>query len=144
MVAASREAASTRVTGTSSAEKIVAYSTPIAPPPTISSSRGFLAMLVMVSESNTHGSVKGTLVGRSGREPVAMITRSAPSRISPPLPVATATVWSPSSRPSPGTRCTPLAWMRSSVTCRSCSLTWRARARTAGYITSGGADSATP
>jgi hypothetical protein len=65
------------VTGTPNAEKMVAYSTPIAPPPTISSSRGLRVMPVMVSESKTDGSSKGTLAGRSGLDPVAMMTRSA-------------------------------------------------------------------
>ena len=72
------------VTGTPSAEKIVAYSIPIAPPPTISSSRGLRAMSVTVSESKTPGSSKGTLAGRSGLDPVAMMTRSACSRVSAP------------------------------------------------------------
>ena len=144
IIVASRGAASTMVTGTPSAETMVAYSTPIAPPPTISSSRGLRSIPAMVSESNTHGSSKGTLAGRSGLDPVAMMTRSACSRVSAPSAARDTTVCSPSSRASPCTRCTPRSRIRSSVACRSCSLTRRARAATAGYITSGGADRATP
>ena len=80
------------VTGTPSAEKIVAYSTPTAPPPTMSSSRGLCVMSVMVSESKTLGSPKGTVAGRSGLEPVAMMTRAAPSRICLPSRERTTTV----------------------------------------------------
>ena len=132
------------VTGTPRAEKMVAYSTPIAPPPTISISRGLRAMFRTVSESKTPGSSKGTLAGRSGLDPVAMMTRSASSRVSAPLLVRATTVCAASSRASPCTRCTPRSRIRSSAACRSRSLTSRARARMAGYITSGGAERVTP
>ena len=110
------------VTGTPSAETMVAYSTPIAPPPTISSSRGLWPIPAMVSESNTHRPSKGTLAGRSGLDPVAMMTRPARSRVCVPSAARARTVCSPSSRASPRTRCTPRSRIRSSVACRSCSL----------------------
>jgi hypothetical protein len=116
IIAASRDALSRIVTATPSAEKMVAYSIPIAPPPTISSSRGLRVMSVTVSESKTQGSSKGTLAGRSGLEPVAMMTRSAYRRLSTPPAVCATTVCSASSHALPRTRCTRRSRTRSSVT----------------------------
>jgi hypothetical protein len=56
--------------------------------------------------------------------------------------VAAGRVWPP--RPEPGWVGRAAATRRSATTSRGCSLTWRARARTAGYITSDGADRAIP
>ena len=60
------------VTGTSSAEKIVAYSTPITPPPITVSVRGSVSSSRISSLSKMRLRSNGTLSGRCGRVPTAI------------------------------------------------------------------------
>ena len=62
------------VTATSSALKIVAYSTPITPAPITVMLRGRRGISMMPSPSNTVSSSNGTWSGRNGRVPHAIST----------------------------------------------------------------------
>ena len=72
------------VTATSSAEKMVAYSTPITPAPITVRLRGSFLMSRISSLSSTVTPSKGTCDGRNGRVPQAISTCAAVTlRISP-------------------------------------------------------------
>ena len=64
------------VTGTSSAEKIVAYSMPMTPAPTTVRLRGTCGSVAMLSLSKTFRSLNGMSGGRNGAVPTAMMILS--------------------------------------------------------------------
>ncbi len=69
---------SIRVTGTSSALKMVAYSTPMTPAPMTVRLRGTFGVATMSSLSRTLVPLKGMLSGRKGTVPTAIRARSKP------------------------------------------------------------------
>ena len=79
------------VTGTSSAEKIVAYSTPITPPPITVSVRGSRSSSRNSSLSNTWLRSNGTLSGRCGRVPTAISACANSTWLTSPASVVSST-----------------------------------------------------
>ena len=69
------------VTGTSSAEKIVAYSTPMTPPPITVSVRGRRSSSSISSLSKMRLLSKGTLCGRCGRVPTEISALAKPTSL---------------------------------------------------------------
>ena len=91
---------STSVTGTSSAEKIVAYSTPITPAPTTVSVRGRCSSSRISSLSNTRRRSNGTFAGRYGTVPTAISACSKPAWLTSPPSVVSSTSFGPTNRAS--------------------------------------------
>ena len=86
------------VTGTSSAEKIVAYSTPITPPPITVIVRGRCSSSRISSLSKTRSRSNGTVAGRCGRVPTAISALSNPTWLTSPSSVVSSTWFGPVNR----------------------------------------------
>ena len=107
------------VTSTSSSAKMLAYSLPITPAPTMTSECGIVASSRMPSASTIAGCVKSTHDAREGDEPVAMSVKSVVSVVVDPSMRCTRTVCSSTISPRPRIISTPAASRPSSM--RSCS-----------------------
>ena len=90
--------ASISVTGTSSAEKMVAYSTPITPPPITVRVRGRCCSSRISSLSKTRVRSNGTWSGRCGRVPTAISALSKSAWLTSPASVVSSTWFGPVNR----------------------------------------------